>query len=94
MHTASDDETIAQIMTTLNRSSGGIHISEPAQQVSNYSCEPEALDPKDKGKGILKETKKKKKKFTLAQLREIEIAKNEEISRQKLAVYDAEYLEE
>ena len=42
----------------------------------------------------MKETKKKKKKFTLAQLREIEIAKNEEIARQQQAVYDAEYLEE
>ena len=41
----------------------------------------------------MKQTKKKKKKFTLAQLREIEIAKNEEIARQQQAVYDAEYLE-
>jgi hypothetical protein len=79
-HTASDDETIAQIMLNLDRPTG-IHISEPAQQVSDYSSEPEALDPKDKGKGIMKEIKKKKKKFTLAQLREIEIAKNEEIAR-------------
>lgn len=43
---------------------------------------------------ILKETKKKKKKFTLAQLREIEIANNEEVARKQQAEYDAEYLEE
>ena len=39
-------------------------------------------------------TKKKKKKFTLAQLREIEIAKNEEVARKQQAEYDAEYLED
>ena len=92
-HTASDDETIAQIMLNLDRPTC-IHISEPAQQVSESSSEPEALDPKDKGKGIMKEIKKEKMKFTLAQLREIEISKNEEIARQQQAVYDAEYLEE
>jgi hypothetical protein len=81
-------------MLNLDRPSGGIHISEPAQQVSNSSSEPEALDPKDKGKGIMKEIKKKKKKFTLAQLREIEIAKNEKSARKQQTVYDAEYLEE
>jgi hypothetical protein len=64
-NTASDDETIAKIMLNFDRPSG-IHISEPSQQVSVSSSEPEALDPKDKGKGIMKETKKKKKKFTLA----------------------------
>ena len=30
-HTASDDETVAQIMLKLNRPTGGIRISEPAQ---------------------------------------------------------------
>ena len=87
-------ETIAQIMLNLERPSGGIHISEPAQQVTESSLEAKELDPKDKGKGILKETKKKKKKITLAQLREIEIAKNEEAARRQQDEYDAEYLEE
>lgn len=54
-HTASDDETIAQIMHNLDRPRG-IHISEPAQKVFESSSEPEALDPKDKRKGIMKET--------------------------------------
>jgi hypothetical protein len=68
VHTTSDDETIAQIMINLDRPSGGINISEPAQQVSESSSESEKLDPKDKGKGIMKQKniKKKKKKFTLA----------------------------
>lgn len=43
----------------------------------------------------MKDTKKKKKKkFTLAQLREIEIAKNEETARHQQAIYDVEYLKE
>lgn len=92
-HTTSDDETIAQIMLNLTRPRG-ISISEPAQ-VSESSSESEELDPKDKGKGIMKVTKKKKKKkITLAQLREFEVAKNEEIARQQQAIYDVEYLRE
>ncbi|MCO6516829.1 MAG: hypothetical protein J6586_10135, partial [Snodgrassella sp.] len=31
-HTASDDETIAQVIMNLRRPTGGIHISEPAQK--------------------------------------------------------------
>jgi hypothetical protein len=38
-HTTSDDETIAQIMLNLDRPTG-IHISEPAQQVSESSSKP------------------------------------------------------
>ena len=38
--------------------------------------------------------KKKKKKFTLAQLRAFEIARNEEVARKHQANLDAEYLRE
>ena len=39
----------------------------------------------------MKESKKKKKKFTLAQLRAFEVAKNEEAARKYQADLDAEY---
>jgi hypothetical protein len=53
------------------------------------------VDPKDKGKGIMQESKKKKKKkFTLAQLKAIEEAKNEEAARKYQADLDAEFLRE
>jgi UDP-2,3-diacylglucosamine pyrophosphatase LpxH len=96
VHTASDDETIAHIMLNLDRPSGGIRISEPVQHISESSSEAEELDPKDKGKGIMKQKniKKKKKKFTLAQLREIKIAEDAELARKQQAEYDAEYLKE
>jgi sugar-specific transcriptional regulator TrmB len=52
------------------------------------------VDPKDKGKGILQESKKKKKKYTLAQLRAFKIAKNEEAARKYQADLDDEFLKE
>ena len=48
------------------------------------------MDPKDKGKGILVESKKKKKKFTLVDIKAIEEAKNEEVARKLQADLDAE----
>ena len=76
VHTASDDETIAQVMMNLRRPTGGIHISEPAQKDDESTSESEKLDPKDKGKGIMvqKDTKKKKKNFSIAQIRELKTA--------------------
>jgi hypothetical protein len=92
-HTASDDETIAQIMINMSRPRG---ISIPGveqAQVSQDSSESRELDPKDKGKGVMQESKKKKK-FTLAQLRAFEVAKNEEAARKYQADLDADYLRE
>ena len=63
---------------------------EQAQVSQSSSKSTEELDPKDKGKGIMKESKKKKKKFSLAQLRDFEIAKNEEAARKYQADLDAE----
>ena len=93
-HTASDDETIAQIMVNMSRPRG---ISIPGveqAQVSQASSESGELDPKDKGKGVMQESKKKKKKSTLAQLRAFEVAKNEEAARKYQADLDADYLRE
>jgi hypothetical protein len=83
-------------MLNMSRSRG---ISIPGveqAQVSQASSESGELDPKDKGKGIMQESKKKKKKkkFTLAQLRAFEVAKNEEAARKYQADLDAEYLKE
>lgn len=93
-YTASDDETIAEIMVNMSRPRG---ISIPGveqTQVPQASSVSEELDPKDKGKGIIKESKKKKKKFTLAQLRAFEVARNEEAAIKHQAELDAGYLRE
>lgn len=66
-HTASDDETIAQIMLNILRPTGiSIPGVEQSQVSQSSSQSTEELNPKDKGKGIMKVSKKKKKKFTLA----------------------------
>ena len=84
-HTASDDETIANIILNISRPRG---ISIPGveqPQVLQSSSQPiQELDQKDKGKGIMIESKKKKKKYTLAELKAIEEAKNEEVARKIL----------
>jgi len=83
-HTASDDETVAQILQTLSRPRGVtiLGVAEEQPQASQP-----VLDPKDKGKGKLVETKKKKK-LTLAELRAIEVAKNEAAARELQAKFD------
>jgi hypothetical protein len=90
-HTASDDETIANIILNISRPRV---ISIPGveqPQVLQSSFQPtQELDPKDKGKGIMIESKKRKKKHTLAELRAIEEAKNEEAARKLQAELDAE----
>ena len=50
------------------------------------------MDPKDKGKAILVEPKKKKR-LTLRQLRDIEAAISEEVARKMQEDWDAEELQ-
>ena len=91
-HTASDDKMIADIMLSITRPRGiSIPGVEQSQALQSSSQPTQEVDPKDKGKGIMQESKKKKKKFTLAQLRAIEEAKNEKAARKCQADLDAEY---
>ena len=88
----SDDETIAAMLLNMSIPRG---ITIPgADQMPTQPSSPssQAPDPKDKGKGILIESKKKKK-LTLIQLKELEAAKNEEAARKMQAEWDAEELE-
>lgn len=89
--TASDDETIANIMLNISRSRGtSIPVVDQSQALQSSSQPTQEADPNDRGKGIMVESKKKNKKFTLADLRVIEIAKNEEAARRMQAELDAE----
>lgn len=93
-HTASDDETIANIILNITRPRGiSIPGVEQSQVLQSSSQSTEQLDPKDKGKGIMIESKKKKKKYTLAELKAIEEDKNEEASRKLQDGLDAESIE-
>ena len=83
-----DDETIAEMLINMSRPRGVI-IQEPEQVPQTSSTSSQAPDPKDKGKGILVEPKKKKK-LTLRQLRELEAAKDEELARKIQAEWNAE----
>ncbi|PWA84621.1 ribonuclease H-like domain, Reverse transcriptase, RNA-dependent DNA polymerase [Artemisia annua] len=91
--TNSDDETIAEIMMSISRPKGivipGIEHTEDIQPSSQPTQE---LDPKDKGNGILVDSdkKKKKKEFTLAQIRAFQEAQGEEAARKLQAELDAE----
>ena len=55
-----DDETIAEMLINMSKPRGVI-IQEPEQVPQTSSTSSQAPDPKDKGKGILVEPKKKKK---------------------------------
>ena len=87
-HLVSDDETIADIMLNLSRQRGITIPGVEQSQVAQASSQP-TIDPKDKGKGILVETKKKKK-LKLADLKAIEEAKNEEAARRMQAEWNAQ----
>ena len=87
----SDDENIVEMLINMSKPRG-ISIPGVDQSQAAQSSQPtQALDPKDKGKGIMIEPKKKKKKkLTLADLKAIEDAKNEEAARKMQAEWDAE----
>ena len=86
-----DDETIAEMLLNMSRPRGVV-IQEPEQVPQPSSPSSQALDPKDKGKGILVESKKKKK-LTLRKLKELEAAMNEEIAKKMQGEWDVEELE-
>ncbi|GKE10582.1 hypothetical protein Tco_1414133, partial [Tanacetum coccineum] len=77
-----DDALIADTLVNITRPRRGAGITIPEQE------RPELptliLDPKDKGKGIMKE-ESKKKKLTLQQLRAAETANDEEVARKVAA---------
>lgn len=90
--TASDNETVAEMLINLSRPRG-ITIAELLEQIQALQTS-QNTHLKDKGKGILIESKKKKKKPSLADLRAMEIAKGEEAARVLQAELDAEYEKE
>ncbi|GKB64189.1 hypothetical protein Tco_0920375 [Tanacetum coccineum] len=81
-----DDTLIVDHLVNIskNRRGAGITILGNIPEQERPKSETLTLDPKDKGKGIMKE-EPKKKKITLQQLRAAETANDEEFAR-KVAV--------
>ncbi|GKC44064.1 hypothetical protein Tco_1061786 [Tanacetum coccineum] len=81
-----DDTLIADLLVNIskNRRGAGITIPGNIPEQERPESPTQILDPKDKGKGIMKE-EPKKKKLTLQQLRAAETANDEEVAR-KVAV--------
>ncbi|GJX31505.1 hypothetical protein Tco_0241360 [Tanacetum coccineum] len=77
-----DDTLIADVLVNITRPRRGAGITIPGNIPEQERPESPAkiLDPKDKGKGIMKE-EPKKKKLTLQQLRAAETANDEEVAR-------------
>ncbi|GKE00884.1 hypothetical protein Tco_1388867 [Tanacetum coccineum] len=81
-----DDTLIADILVNITRPRRGAGITIPGNIPEQERPESPTLilDPKDKGKGIMKE-EPKKKKLTLQQLRAAETANDEEFARRVAA---------
>ncbi|GKE82354.1 hypothetical protein Tco_1552354, partial [Tanacetum coccineum] len=82
-----NDTSIADILVNITRSRRGAGITIPEQERTESPTL--ILDPKDKGKGIMKE-EPKKKKLTLQQLRAAETANDEEVARKVAAEWEEE----
>ncbi|GKF27973.1 hypothetical protein Tco_0094315 [Tanacetum coccineum] len=85
------DTSIADILVNITRPRRGAGISIPGNIPEQERPESPTLilDPKDKGKGIMKE-EPKKKKLTLQQLRAAETANDEEVARNVTAKWEEE----
>ncbi|GJS11337.1 hypothetical protein Tco_0368133 [Tanacetum coccineum] len=87
-----DDTLIADTLVNITRPRRGAGITIPGNISEQERSESptQILDPKDKGKGIMKEEPKKKKKLTLQQLRAAETANDEEVARKDNEMIAAE----
>ncbi|GJS10788.1 hypothetical protein Tco_0367584 [Tanacetum coccineum] len=87
-----DDTLIAETLVNITRPRRGAGITIPGNIPEQERPESPTLilDPKDKGKGIMKEEPKKKKKLTLQQLRAAETANDEEVARKVAAEWEEE----
>ncbi|GJS58419.1 hypothetical protein Tco_0653203 [Tanacetum coccineum] len=86
-----DDTLIADILVNISRPRRGAGTTIPGnipEQERSESPTP-VLDPKDKGKGIMKE-EPKKKKLTLQQIRAVETANDEEVAGRIAAEWEEE----
>ncbi|GKF51653.1 hypothetical protein Tco_0148120, partial [Tanacetum coccineum] len=86
-----NDTLIADILVNISRPRKGAGTTIPGnipEQERSESPTP-VLDPKDKGKGIIKE-EPKKKKLTLQQIRTTETANDEEVARKVAAEWEEE----
>ncbi|GJR56027.1 hypothetical protein Tco_1406548 [Tanacetum coccineum] len=86
------DTLIADILVDITRPrrGAGITILGNIPEQERPESQTLILDPKDKGKGIMKEEPKKKKKLTLQQLRAAETANDEEVARKVAAEWEEE----
>ncbi|GJV82043.1 putative reverse transcriptase domain-containing protein [Tanacetum coccineum] len=86
-----NDTSIADILVNITRPRRGAGITIPGNIPEQERPESPTLilDPKDKGKGIMKE-EPKKKKLTLQQLRAAETANDEEVARKVTAEWEEE----
>ncbi|GKA52989.1 hypothetical protein Tco_0746304, partial [Tanacetum coccineum] len=86
-----DDTSIADVLVNITRPRRGAGITIPGNIPEQERPESPTLilDPKDKGKGIMKE-EPKKKKLTLQQLRAAETANDEEVARKVAAEWEEE----
>ncbi|GJR43760.1 hypothetical protein Tco_1311863 [Tanacetum coccineum] len=86
-----DDTLIADLLVNIskNRKGAGITIPGNIPEQERPKSPTLTLDPKDKGKGIMKE-EPKKKKLTLQQLRAAETANDEEFARRVAAEWEEE----
>ncbi|GJT70344.1 hypothetical protein Tco_1029630 [Tanacetum coccineum] len=86
-----DDTLIADLLVNIskNRRGAGITIPGNIPEQERPKSPTLTLDPKDKGKGIMKE-EPKKKKLTLQQLRAAETANDEEFARRVAAEWEEE----
>ncbi|GKD59703.1 hypothetical protein Tco_1297212 [Tanacetum coccineum] len=90
-----DDTLIADILVNITRPRRGAGITIPGNIPEQERPESPTLilDPKDKGKGIMKE-EPKKKKLTLQQLRAAETANDEEVARKRCKEQKENFTEE
>ncbi|GKB72330.1 hypothetical protein Tco_0933742 [Tanacetum coccineum] len=86
-----DDILIADTLVEITRPRRGAGITIPGNisEQERPESPTQILDPKDKGKGIMKE-EPKKKKLTLQQLRAAETANDEEVARKVTAEWEEE----
>ncbi|GKE58332.1 hypothetical protein Tco_1497517 [Tanacetum coccineum] len=86
-----DDTLIADVLVNITRPRRGAGITIPGNipEQERPESPTKILDPKDKGKGIMKE-EPKKKKLTLQQLRAAETANDEEVARKVAAEWEEE----
>ncbi|GJX87051.1 hypothetical protein Tco_0337825 [Tanacetum coccineum] len=86
-----DDTLIADLLVNISRPRRGAGITIPGNipEQERPKSPTLILDPKDKGKGIMKE-EPKKKKLTLQQLRAAETANDEEFARRVAAEWEEE----